>query len=713
MHKRYDKCVSCLETRAAHPPTRAFIDHLIDGLEASGIDAIWHSVVDPRAVPLFPSAVFPVHHPEANAAIFHELVDRVHAKGRTILSWYPLHLCKSLLTVHPEWRLQWYDFDNGDPLQGDVPDDVICPNTPYRELLPAFLAEVIREFDFDGFWLDGTIYSLHWGTFSPGCRCSYCRDRFLRDTGLELPAPEMINKHVLTDPVAKRWINWRYDVFMEFWQACTDAVTAVKPSATLAFNNLRHRDMNGWNLGIPLRTLDFDCLMSTETCTFPAQVDVQIKLQRAYRCRRGVDSWQALSDHGYTWGPDMEMLTFTQGLLGAISAGGNMTPVGTDCDIRHIAVPLRTLHELAAPRAPFKGGDTVEYAAILASQQTEDFYTPLAQHGMSYHGANELCQHAHLQSSIIFDDYLDRDELDRYPVLFLGNAACISPTQAQTLERYVSNGGIILACHEAGTRDEWGEAHTIPVLDNLLGIQRRGGIVQAVTGQLTHAEVLASCGATITFVNGATIAEPTADCRVLAHAVPPSTYSAYPQENAWRADMALFTGVTTNEGAKISMGEIQPLAHPALLWTRAIGRGHAVYLGAELCQAYLTGPTTRMVRLFRTLLTTLRPPAVTVQGPMCVNVNTRIQPDGRWAVHLHNAPGSVYRYPQPNKASHMHAVGEVVPIHNLSIHLAGIHVQSAISGVSGKAFTVVNGTQVLIPELELHDVVLLTVERHE
>jgi len=708
MIKRYEDCITCLETRAGHPPTREYIDHLIEGLKTSGIDAIWHSAVDPRAVPLFPSKIFPVHHPEANAEIFRELVNRVHALERTIMCWYPLHLCKSLLAVHPEWRLQYYDFDNGDPAKGDDPQDSICPNTPYRELLPKFLAEVTREFDFDGFWLDGTIFSLHWGTFSPGCKCPWCRERFKRDTGLDLPTPEAISsKHLVTDPVAKRWMKWRYDVFMDLWKACVEAVTAVKPSATVAFNNLRHRDMNGWNFGIPLRTLGFDCVMSTETCCFPAQADLQIKLQKAYRCRRGVDTWQAFSDHGYTWSTDMETLTFAQGMLAAISAGGDKTPLGTDCDIRAIAAPLRELHDLMAPRIAFKGGETVEYAAILASQQTEDFYVPLSRHAYSYHGANELCRHAHLQSSVIFDDYIDRGELTPYPVILLGNAACLSDQQAQMLQRYVTAGGVLLACHEVGTRDEWGNTRDKPVLDDLLGIRSREGIVPALAALVVEAGLRdEACGEMITFVNGATLAEPTPDCQILAHAVPPGIHSTYPQKNKWSADLSAFGAITKGE-----VSGTRQLDKPAALWTRPVGQGHVVYLGAELFHAYLSGPTTRMLNLFRHVLTRVRTPKVTLTGPMCVSVNTRVQADGRWAVHLHNAPGGLYRYPQPTNANTLHAVGEVLPVHDLVVHIDGARVLSACSGVSGRTFSVADGTRVSVPELALHDVVLLSVER--
>jgi hypothetical protein len=247
------------------------------------------------------------------------------------------------------------------------------------------------------------------------------------------------------------------------------------------------------------------------------------------------------------------------------------------------------------------------------------------------------------------------------------------------------------------------------VLDNLLGIRRRGGIASAVTALITDAALREICGPMVTFVNGATIAEPATDCCVLASAVPPGLHGAYPQTNTWSAGLSGFTGVSTNATTAANTDGVGPLANPAALWTRSVGKGHVVYLGAELFHAYLHGPTTRMMKMLRTVLTGLRLPTVCLEGPQCVSVNTRIQPDRRWAVHVHNAPGGLYRYPQPANANYLHAVGEVVPVHDLVIHLHGVKVASAVSGVDGQTFKIEQGRVIYIPRLDLHDVLLLTV----
>jgi hypothetical protein len=146
------------------------------------------------------------------------------------------------------------------------------------------------------------------------------------------------------------------------------------------------------------------------------------------------------------------------------------------------------------------------------------------------------------------------------------------------------------------------------------------------------------------------------------------------------------------------------------LWTRRVGRGTIVYCGVDYFRTYLRHPVPRLTGLLRAILTGLRPPAVTAHAPLCVTMNVRAQPDGRWAVHLHNAPGSAYAYPNPPGGNMLHAPGEVVPVHDVVIEVASGVVTEARSGITGEAFEVEHGRLARVPRIELQDVVLLTQE---
>ncbi len=256
------------------------------------------------------------------------------------------------------------------------------------------------------------------------------------------------------------WVNWRYDVLMGAWKEIVEAVTAAEPAAVVCFNNYRRRNplTLAWNTAIPLRTLGFDALLSSELDGFPGQADIQMKIGRAYGCRRGVETWWPLCDHGNVWVPDVEPLAAVQASLGCLAAGG-VASMGIGVDPKLVARTLRAVQEHARPRMAFVGGATVEYAAILASQQTMDFGGTPHEAWDAIHGANEFCRHVHLQSSVVFDDHVARGELERYPVLDRRERRVPRQGTSGQLETYVRGGGVLVACCEAGTRDELGYPH--------------------------------------------------------------------------------------------------------------------------------------------------------------------------------------------------------------------------------------------------------------
>ncbi len=684
MTKLYENTATRLENRGYHPPTRDYVDGLVEALLQSGVEAIWNAAVDPRGTPLFPSRVFPVHHPEASLEAFRYLIDRVHDIGRPVLSWVALNLGGGVLPAHPSWAMCFYRPEGvtSDPQWDGA---YVCINSPYGDLLPQFVAEVVRDVGFDGIWFDGSTFANHNSSVpfgQPGCRCGFCRERFLHDTGL--PLPETLDRR---DRTVQAWIHWRYDRLMDVWQRCVEAVNEANSTATVCFNNYRRRPFAGWQPAIPMRALRWDALMSTELDGFPGQADIQMKICRAYGLRRGVESWWPLCDHWNVWVPDHEPLTAVQAVLGCIAAGG-VASTGVGVDPRLMAGVLAAMQQAAAPRMPFLGGETVPYAAILASQNTMDFYAEPLDTWDAIHGANEFCRHAHLQSSIVFDDALEQgDELSAYPVLLLGNAACMDGRQAEQLAAYVREGGVLLACHEAGTRDAWGEPHPVPVLDALLGIRARRPGQGTPTIELTDPVLAQAAGRHITFKGPHTLAEPAEDTRLLGHVV----------------------DRTSGHWDEVEYGaHAQPPPRLPGLWVRQVGQGWAIYTGVDFFKTYLSYPTAHMMRMLRALLVSLETPEITAEAPICVTVNTRRQPDGRWAIHLHNAPGSAYTYPNPPRGAYLHAPGEVIPVHDVRLHVGRRKVKRASLGLSGHVLTV-TGNVVEVPRLDLHEVVVLEI----
>jgi hypothetical protein len=263
--RRYEEAATRFEHRGEMPPDRVYVDRYVKAMVEAGVEAAWQSAVSPAGMPLFPSKVFPVSHPNASLEAFHYMIESFHDAGIPMISWYGLIGSESVAKVHPEWRVEFYHPENIDMApwqqagnsQRGVPDAnhfYLCYNSPYGELLPEFCLEIVETVGFDGIYFDASTLSYHssYPMYLPGCRCGFCRARFRDDTGLDLP--ERLDTN---DSTACKWIQWRYDLLVDLLTIIIDAVTAIRPEAVIVWNNYRRRShaVFGWNTAMPLRWL--------------------------------------------------------------------------------------------------------------------------------------------------------------------------------------------------------------------------------------------------------------------------------------------------------------------------------------------------------------------------------------------------------------------------------------------------------------------------
>lgn len=674
--KPYHRCASRLEMRGWEPPTRKWVDNLVQGVRELGIEAVVGSAVNNHCQALFPSRVYPHCHAAADREIFLYLVESLHAIGRPILSWLAINHCAGLTEDHPDWRIMPIADSLGRRAEPDAAH-YVCVNSPYGEILPEFCREIVRELGFDGIWFDGSSLCVNNNTI-PGCVCEFCRKRFREDTGHILP--ERVD---WKSGAFRAWVNWRYDRLMAVWKSCLDAVLSENPQATVCFNNYRRVRYGGnpWGTGIPMRKLGWDALMSGELDLQVFHGDFQMKMHRMYGCRRGQDTWLALCDHWQMWVPDVELEPIRHAAISTAAAGGALW-MGTGVDPRLNPPVFRMAQETTAPLLRCLDGEPIEYAGIWASQQTQDFYWQ--DHPKDawdgWHGANELCLFAHLQSAVIFDDHVaDGDIVGKYPVLLAGNAASISEKQAAQLRHYVEEGGVLFACADFGTCDEMGWPRAVPILDDLLGITARRAGAGRATLELTDEALAQAGGRWHTCPGRHVLATPAADARIIASAVDMTT------ANSW-------DDYERNGASRLPR-------HPGA-WFREYGRGKVVYFGVDFFAAHLQAPKTMQIRFFRALLISLAVPAITLEGPLQVILNARRRADATIVVHLHNAPGTIWRHGQHTNGP------DVQPVRNLELVVHSGGIRRARSGLTDQEYEVrEGGKRIHIPEL-LHNAVI-------
>jgi len=632
--------------------------------------------VNYTGVPLFPSRAYPKSHPRANREIFYYLIDQAHRAGITVMSWYPMGASTAVTDVHPDWRMRFLGFP-GTP-SPETERHYACYNSPYRPALYGLCKEIVGDLGFDGIWFDCSTFSSHstQPMFQPACCCDYCRKRFFQDTGLEIPTKVDFESRTF-----RRFLQWRYGVLMEVWRGVVDAAREGNGRATIAFNNYRRRTSGvrlSWNTAIPLRRIDLDAVMSCELDGFSGQADVEMKICRAMGGRKGLETWLFASDYGEVV-PDVEPLNHVQASLGCLSAGG-MLSVGVGLGQRNTIVTkgmFRKLHSTLEPRMPYLGGKPILYAATLVSQQSMD-YDGQNNPDNSWdaaHGANELMQHAHLLSEVVFDDHVEGGDINEFPVLILGNASCMSLAQAKQLTQYVNAGGVLMATHQAGEKDELGYPHLEPVLDELLGIRSRTAGPVRGSYEVLDPDLKVNESGFITVFGPRTKATPTEEVRVFLQT----------HERDANHTLATWPGA----------------------WVRTVGRGAVVYVDADIFPVYLRQPTPTMRKFFARLLGRLAPPPLTLSAPFFVTMNVRQQQEGEWQIHLHNFPGPGYRYPNPPQTQQLGLPGEVVPVGPLTIQVQKGSVLSARLGLSGRALDVGDRRTIMVPRLELHEVVVV------
>ena len=112
------------------------------------------------------------------------LIELCHREGMSVVGYYSLIYNTWAHDAHPEWRM----FDrSGKSVRERTPHyryGFCCPNNAgYREFLKTQIDEIAARFRLEGMFYD----MLFWPDL---CACPACRERFLRETGREIPEKE-------------------------------------------------------------------------------------------------------------------------------------------------------------------------------------------------------------------------------------------------------------------------------------------------------------------------------------------------------------------------------------------------------------------------------------------------------------------------------------------------------------------------------------------
>jgi len=175
---------------------------------------------------VFPNEFFPPHPQLGERDLLDETIAEAHARNVRVIAYIPVgHIIPddNILTHHPEWM--YHPSPEGDDPgtrhHGGGPHRHVCFNTPYRDAILGFIAQVV-DHDIDAIFTDSACpYHSHHTPQSPLCYCVYCREKFEKQFGRPMPYARDPDSLPMEDKEMLEEWSLQYgrlvgDVFLEF-----------------------------------------------------------------------------------------------------------------------------------------------------------------------------------------------------------------------------------------------------------------------------------------------------------------------------------------------------------------------------------------------------------------------------------------------------------------------------------------------------------------
>lgn len=451
-------------------------DAYADAMAAAQVDTSIVYAGNCLGMCFWPTKVGHMHGGLRGRDIVSETVQALRARGIRVVIYYNIWN-RWAHDVHPSWRMVTADgrstVENADGSPSRFGQ--CCMNSEgYRAFVAAQVKDLSSRYDAEGLWIDMI------GFFGTVCCCGSCRDRYLRETGRDLP--KAID---WDDPEWVRFVRHREAWFHDFADMVKKAAHAENPNLTLAFQSTSW--LLGWGGAATQAFLNQSDYLAGDFYGSPIQYSAICKCLNNLSRGRPIEFMTSrcydLAYHTATK-PDEELLSSALGAFAHHAAFvfiDAIDPVGT-ID-RSFYERMGRLHERLAPYerqvspAARMVADVAFYANTASAYDPKQ-RGPLRGARTSYPVVGEMQNIARTMASHhIAYDFIGEPQLSalsRYPVVVLAGAHALSDREVEALRGYVRGGGHLLATGEAGLHDPDGNRLADFPLADVLGVHFQG-----------------------------------------------------------------------------------------------------------------------------------------------------------------------------------------------------------------------------------------------
>lgn len=398
--------------------------------------------------------------------IFGALVDAARRLDMHVMARVDPHaIHDDAAQAHPEWVMINAD---GTPRRHWAYPDIWITNAygSYNtEFMPEVVKEIVRKYDIDA------IFANRW----QGHGVDYSEDsarRFKDMFGHDLPKQANAD-----DPAWQAWLQWRRRVLTDMIAQWDDAVKAIRPHASfipnMAGSSLMEFDLSVIRKHCPFLVVDHQGRKGLELgwsagrngkrirATFPDRPVVLITSigpEEEYRWKDAVTTPEEMqlwmndgTAHGlYAW--------YTK-FNGVVPDKRWVDPV---IDSFHLQAAVEPVLEATVPTAEI---------AVIDPSTTLRHWAPEERGNAEQHdlGFYHALVEARIPFELVSDQVLTPENLDRFKVLVLANATCLSDAQIDAIRAYVDRGGSVVGAYESSLKDENGKKRSDFGLSDVFG----------------------------------------------------------------------------------------------------------------------------------------------------------------------------------------------------------------------------------------------------
>jgi len=396
-------------------------------------------------------------------SFINDFIREAHSRDIAIGAYYDVGWENTSGKINPDWLAR---SAKGDTYSWDVfPLEVLCTNTPYREVVLTQVRELVTQYDFDALWCDAIQYELPMEGKGVSCYCKSCRSKFRLKYGVPIPEEED-----WSNPLWREFIDWKAQNLERMYRDIKTVASEANPDVRFLTNlcgvlpnmppsmSQRADQIARWcdHIMVEAQTeregFNGSCFTPRLGRTMGQGKPVEVAwarvpngLDNALR-RKANLKWQVFSGVANNAAPFTWDFVHPDGTLE-----------------REVYRYMGEAYEEVEKRERWLGGEPIRFAATAYSTRTRDLYAreETEKYANSVFGAAKSLSlyTPHMPWEVLTDRSLgDLEELRSYKSIVLPNTACLSDGQIDAVREYVRQGGGLVATYQTSMFDENGAA---------------------------------------------------------------------------------------------------------------------------------------------------------------------------------------------------------------------------------------------------------------